>query len=120
MGEATWSFFFILIIVFAAGLTEILTRNNIIEKNSGRKILHIVAGFLVSFLPLFITGKLTLLIIGFSVLIVLYYLVSRNKLSGIDDLERKSWGIVYFPVSFIILIILFLPQKPEIFTLSFL
>lgn len=120
MGEATWSFFFILIIVFAAGLTEILTRNNIIEKNSGRKILHIVAGFLVSFLPLFITGKMTLLIIGFSVLIVLYYLVSRNKLSGIDDLERKSWGIVYFPVSFIILIILFLPQKPEIFTLSFL
>lgn len=120
MGEVTWSLIFLLIIAVSAGTTEILSRNGNLEKNTGRKVLHIVAGTLVSFLPFFIKSSTTLLVIGFTVLILLYYLVSKNKLTGIDDLERKSWGIVYFPVSFILLILFFIPDKPEIFTLGFL
>ncbi len=120
MSELVYAAIFLAIIAVAAVTTEILARKEILEKNTGRKILHMTAGVLVSFLPHFIEGKITLLLIGVFVLVSLYYLVANNKLEGIDDLHRKSWGIVYFPVSFIILILLFIPDKPEVFTISFL
>lgn len=120
MSEPVYAAIFLAIIAVAAVTTEILARKEILEKNTGRKILHMTAGVLVSFLPHFIVGKVTLLLIGVFVLVSLYYLVANNKLEGIDDLHRKSWGIVYFPVSFIILILLFIPDKPEVFTISFL
>ncbi len=120
LGELGYAGIFLAIIAVSAVITEIMARKNIVEKNTGRKLLHMTAGVLVSFLPHFITGKITLLIIGVVVLVSLYYLVANNKLEGIDDLHRKSWGIVFFPVSFILLILLFIPEKPEVFTISFL
>ncbi len=120
MGELGYAGVFLAIIAVSAVMTELMARKNIVEKNTGRKLLHMTAGVLVSFLPHFIVGKVTLLIIGVVVLVSLYYLVANNKLEGIDDLHRKSWGIVYFPVSFILLILLFIPDKPEVFTISFL
>ncbi|KAB2909968.1 MAG: DUF92 domain-containing protein [Ignavibacteriales bacterium] len=120
MSDLGYAAIFMAIIAVASAASETAARLKWIGKSTGRKILHITAGVLVSFLPWFVKNQIYLLVIGALVLATLYYLVAWNKLEGINDPSKRNWGMVYFPVSFLLLVLFFIPDKREIFAISFL
>lgn len=96
-----------LAIAAAAFVTEIFARREIINKELARKILHLVA--------IFISGYSVYLIESFDVLIGFtiagcvgtLWLLKEDVIKAIHPKERKSWGIFFFPLALLVLLVVF-------------
>jgi len=85
-----------------------------------RKIVHITVGLLIFFAPmLFQSAFIPLLLSSFAVLVTVIA-VSTGLLVGIHGTSRFSYGTIFFPFSFFVLILLFWNGHPEIISLSML
>lgn len=85
-----------------------------------RKFVHITVGFLIFFAPmLFQSALIPLLLSSFAVLIMVIA-VRTGLLVGIHGTSRFSYGTIFYPFSFFVLILLFWNEHPEIISLSML
>jgi phytol kinase len=108
-------------VLFWILLTEWLARSNKIRKEDARKILHVMAGNVIFFLPIFERHITAIIIPG--LFIVGNYLLS--PLSPIQKLRLKTFeaghalGTVYYAIALTVLVIFFFDQ-PEVIFISFL
>jgi phytol kinase len=91
------------------GLVEAATRRWRINREASRKLAHVSCGLAAAALPLVMSfGEITLL--GFVFVLLLGLSRQLGILSSIHDVERTTWGEVYFPLGVAITAAMF-PQR---------
>jgi uncharacterized protein (TIGR00297 family) len=69
-----------------------------------RKLVHVGTGVLIVFSPLFFTSAKPLLWMAVLFMIVNFVGVQTGMLKGMHDTRRKSFGTVFYPMTFFILV----------------
>ena len=99
-------------IYFASALAGILAFIFIAERTRrsfhksaevSRKLVHILTGILIFFTPFLFTSNRPLIWMAVVFIIVNYAGVRTGKLKGMHDTDRKSYGTVFYPMTFLIL-----------------
>lgn len=90
-------------------LIELIARNSKLNKELSRKLAHIFAGTSAAFLPLFMSFRQIMLL---SLLFLPVMVISKRKniFSSIHEVNRKTYGEVYFPIAIFLTALLF-PDK---------
>lgn len=91
--------------------SEKVLSKSIKNKEIPRKIFHIAGTASAALSILLIHEYRLLLTAGIAASIFTYYAVSRNIFKSIDKHGRKSWGIFFLPVSYLILLVFFRDEK---------
>ncbi|MEX2117580.1 MAG: DUF92 domain-containing protein [Bacteroidota bacterium] len=116
-----WTFGFIL-----AGLALVLGLGEVVRKKRGwssefsRKLVHIAVGILAAFTPAFFTVPLPPILLAMLFIIVNAIAIRSGLLPGIHAVDRTSYGTVYYPIAFLLLLVFFWYQEPVIISLSIL
>ncbi|MEW5799399.1 MAG: DUF92 domain-containing protein [Bacteroidota bacterium] len=85
-----------------------------------RKLVHILTGVLIFFAPeLFISG-IPALLLSVSFIVINFAAIQFGLLKGMHGTNRRSYGTVYYPLSFLILVLLFWDSAPFIISVSIL
>jgi uncharacterized protein (TIGR00297 family) len=88
-------------------ISEIAARRKWLPEIICRKLLHLFAGTVVLRIMTIVDNQLLLVIIGLSFTILLFVIIQTGVLKEINSTGRRSWGIVFFPLSFSILVFFF-------------
>ena len=100
-----WELFgiFFLSIIILIFLSEYSYRNDFLEPNLNRKIIHFMVGVAVSFSPFIFLSNIQPLILAVIFLIINLFSYKNNKLKSFHNLNRKTLGTIFFPLGFIII-----------------
>ncbi len=71
-----------------------------------RKFVHMLTGILVAFVPFFVQTPWPLLVIGVAFAAFNYVAVKRGWLQAMHDMHRKTYGTVFYPIAFTLLVLL--------------
>lgn len=85
-----------------------------------RKMVHILTGILIFFSPFFFVSNRPLIWMAIIFITVNYLGVRSGKLKGMHETPRKSYGTVYYPLTFLFLVITCWPNHRSILMLSIL
>lgn len=117
----------ILIIIFFSFITilfliffEYAGRKKYISLEFSRKLLHIVSGILIAYIPFIVDNFLLVVAVGSLFTVSNYFLIRKRILRGIDNRTKRNYGIVYYPVAFLIVVLLFWNMNKFIISISFL
>ncbi|MBN1996653.1 DUF92 domain-containing protein [candidate division KSB1 bacterium] len=115
----TFGLFFIALLILI-GIAELIRRRQKWQVEATRKIVHIMTGVLVATTPFVLHSKWPLIVLG--VVFTLFdFLAIRNKFfSAMHDTKRKSYGTVFYPVSFILLVFVLWDGNKLVFVTSML
>lgn len=106
------------------GLTGIVVTGESIRKYFGwpgettRQIIHVATGILVFFSPVFLDSKIPAIVLGSFFTVFNFLAIRFEWLSGMHATERKTYGTVYYPLSFTILAIVFWDQDKPAFMIA--
>jgi uncharacterized protein (TIGR00297 family) len=119
---AEWTLFAVLLAAIGFFITaaEYLRKRFNGSPEITRKLVHILTGLLIFFAPeLFVSGipAVTLAVIF---IVVNYAAIRFGLLKGMHGTNRQSYGTVYYPLSFLILVLLFWDGAPVIISISIL
>ncbi len=108
-----WILFFLILfgMVLLIGLMEWVRNQFCLSPDTSRKFIHVIVGLLISFSPLYYSTPAPLIALSILFIGINIRLISSTQFSSMAGLERKSFGTVYFPIAFLILI-LFWWEKP--------
>ena len=111
-----WELFggFFLSIIILIFLSEYSYRNDFLDPNLNRKIIHSMVGVAVSFSPFIFLSNIQPLILAVTFLIINLFSYKHNKLKSFHNLNRKTLGTIFFPLGFIIIAALFWEYKYNI------
>ncbi|NQV50320.1 MAG: DUF92 domain-containing protein [Candidatus Marinimicrobia bacterium] len=117
-----WISFFLFfgIIMFFIGIAEISRKVLHISPELTRKFVHVMVGILVSLAPFFLTAKLPVILLGIIFTFLNYVALKKDGLKGMHTTERISFGTVYFPIAFTLLVIMFWDRNIVIFIVAML
>ena len=85
-----------------------------------RKLVHICVGVLIFFAPAIFTSAVPAMLLAVVFIIINLLAIRFGFLKGMHNTERSSYGTVYYPLAFLILVILFWHRAPMILSLSIL
>ncbi len=85
-----------------------------------RKLVHVSVALLIFFAPILFVAALPGLILGAMFTLFAYGSVKLGLLRSLHAVPRGANGTVYYPLSFVVLILLFWNSHPEIVSLSML
>jgi uncharacterized protein (TIGR00297 family) len=85
-----------------------------------RKLVHISIGILIFFAPKLFERAMMPMIFAILAIIGAYAAIQMGLLRSLHAVSRGAYGTVYFPLAFLILIVLFWNSHPEIVSLSML
>jgi uncharacterized protein (TIGR00297 family) len=85
-----------------------------------RKLVHISVALLIFFAPNLFVAPLPGLILGVAFALFAYGSIKLGLLKSLHSVSRGTYGTVYYPLAFLILVILFWNSHPEIVSLSML
>jgi len=107
--NSEWELFvvFFLIITLFLGLADFLLKKLKSHPHTTRSIVHILVGILVCTAPFIFESFLPSVALAIIFIIINSLTLKSNKLKGIHYTERVSYGTVYFPISFAILVLWF-------------
>ena len=71
-----------------------------------RKLVHILTGVLIFFTPFFFVSSKPLILMAVIFIGVNYFGVKTEKLKGMHNTQRQTYGTVYYPISFLLLVLL--------------
>ena len=112
-------FFTFLILIFIY-LTKLIKTSSKTNSEKSRKFVHFSVGILCSISPYYFeTTFFPLIISVIFLLVILFSFFNKKFLEKIHTKDRVSYGLIYFPIAYIIQVICFWGYK-EYFTLSFL
>ncbi len=95
---------FVAALIFVLVFAKIIKRVSNCSPETIRKIVHITTGLLIAITPFFFQSKWTLLAIAGVFLLAVTFAVYKQWLPEIHGTARLSWGTVFYPASFIILV----------------
>ena len=115
-----WNLFllFFLFIIVLIIFSELILKN-FCSNNTNRKIIHITVGVAVSFSPYFFSNNHQPVLLALIFLIINFFSHRNNFLKSFHFIERESYGTIFFPISYLLLAILFWDYSEHI-TISFL
>jgi uncharacterized protein (TIGR00297 family) len=85
-----------------------------------RKLVHVCVGVLIVFAPAIFTSAVPAMLLAVIFIIINLLAIRFGFLRGMHNTERSSYGTVYYPLAFLILVILFWHRAPMILSLSIL
>lgn len=118
--EWEWMLYITIGLVLCAIVGEIIRKQFHWSAEVSRKIVHISVGILIFFAPLIFVSALIPLVLSIVAMIAMAFAVKTGLLVGMHGASRFSYGTVFYPFSFFILIVLFWYRHPEIVSLSML
>ncbi len=71
-----------------------------------RKSVHLLTGLLVATTPFLLRSKWPMVILGALFALINYLAIKRGLLQGMHDARRRSYGTVFYPISFVLLVLL--------------
>ena len=107
------------------GILSVLGASELIRKKfkkppeSTRQFIHICVGIVVSICPFIFKVNYQLITLSLLFIAINTYLISANKVSSMNNIERVSYGTIYFPLS-VLLLASFFWDKPISYFLSIL
>ncbi len=111
--------FFGIIMVFIA-ISEVAQKFFKLSPELSRKFVHVMVGVLVSLAPFFLRTSLPVIVLGLLFTVLNYITLTKDSLKGMHTTERISYGTVYFPIAFTLLVIMFWDRNLVIFIISML
>lgn len=99
---------------------EVLARKNILTKSLSRKLLHITTGFIVVYVPFVLQNFWIVIFVGVAFSVTNFILIRKHLLKQINDVQTENFGIFYYPLSFLICVLLFWNVNKYLISLSFL
>ena len=111
--------FFAIIMLFIA-MAEVARKVLKLSPELSRKFVHVMVGILVSLAPFFLETKLPVIVLGVLFTVLNYVALKKDSLKGMHTTERVSFGTVYFPIAFSLLVVMFWDRNIVIFVLSML
>ncbi len=85
-----------------------------------RKLVHIATGVLIYFAPEVFHSGIPAILLASVFIIVNYAAIRFGLLKGMHGTNRRSYGTVFYPLSFLILVLLFWESMPKIISISIL
>jgi uncharacterized protein (TIGR00297 family) len=115
-----WSGILLAILGIIIGCSELVRKKINPSISFTRKFVHILTGILIAITPLLLQRPYPLLVIS-GVFIVLNLIAIKKKwMPGMHATEKTSYGTVFYPISFFILIILLWERHRTILVISML
>lgn len=102
------------------GLAEQLRRYFGWPAEVTRKFVHIVTGLLIFFTPYFFVSSFPLIILAVVFTVINYLGLRLEMFKGMHGTRRLTFGTVFYPISFLILILFFWPAHKFIMQISIL
>lgn len=120
LSDWLWLFGFTAIIFVFITLAEMGQKKLHLSSEWTRKFVHIFTGILVSLTPFIFQKPAAPFWMG--ILFTLLNLISlkQESLAGMNKTERKSYGTVYFPIAFVVLVTTCWNAHQSVFILSML
>ena len=116
-----WRFLYFLLGLSAiVGVAQILQKKLGLSKEVARKSVYIFTGVLIFFAPRMFVSALPLLLLAVIFMLVNALAIRFGLLDGVNITSRKSYGTIYYPLSFFILVAILWYRSPEIVSLSML
>ncbi|HHS13346.1 MAG TPA: DUF92 domain-containing protein [bacterium] len=112
---------------FGLFLTGILLFIGIAEKTRlvlkwspeiNRKLVHILTGVLIFFSPCFFESNRPLVWMAVLFIILDFWAVKTRRLPGMHGTRHRSYGTVFYPLSFLILVVLCWPDYQSVLVVS--
>ncbi len=85
-----------------------------------RKLVHVSVGILIFFTPDIFSAALPAILLAFIFITVNFLAIRLGLLKGMHGVNRPTYGTVYYPLAFLILVIVFWYRSPAIISLSIL
>ncbi len=98
-------YFFLGIVLFIAAAEKTRTAVGW-SPEINRKLVHILTGVLIFLTPFFFISSRPLILMALIFIGVTYFGVKTEKLKGMHDTQRRTYGTVYYPISFLFLVLL--------------
>ncbi|MBC8375514.1 MAG: DUF92 domain-containing protein [FCB group bacterium] len=111
---------FFSIIIFFIGIAEVARSLLKLSPELSRKFVHVMVGILVSLAPFFLQSKIPVILLGIIFTILNYVALRKDSLKGMHTTERVSFGTVYFPIAFTLLVIMFWDRNIVLFIVAML
>ena len=115
-----WSGILLVILVIILGCSELVRKKFDLSISFTRKFVHIITGILIAITPLFLERPYPLLIISGIFSVLNWIAIQKKWMPGIHATDRISYGTVFYPISFFILIILLWERHLTILVISML
>lgn len=100
------------------GLSELFRSLGHLPAEVSRKSVHILIGTWILFSPRLFISPVPLILLCVIFIAVNTAAIRTGMLKGMHGPKRESLGTVYFPVSFLVLVILFWQRSPELVALA--
>jgi len=98
-------FFFILLIALI-GAAEVLRNWLRGSQEFTRKFVHMATGALIAMSAYFIQNKWPMVVLGLVFALVNYLAIEHGWLKGMHHTHRRTYGTVFYPLSFVVLVLL--------------
>lgn len=118
--DMTYLLFFFFLLVLLIATAELMRRKMHSSQEFTRKFVHIATGILVAITPFVLTSKWPMIILGVLFAGVDYFAVKLGWLKGMHHTRRRSYGTVYYPLSFVILVLLLWDHHRLVFVCAML
>ena len=104
--SSDWTIFTVVLvlIVLVIGISEFLRNRLHWSAESTRKLVHILVGIAVSLSPLYFQAKIAPMVLAAVFIILNMIALRQSKFAGMHDTDRHSFGTVFFPLSYLILV----------------
>lgn len=106
---------FFLFITSFIGLAEILRNKLEWSPELTRKLVHVLVGILVSFAPFILESGIWAIVLAVIFTVINALALKSSALEGMHATERISYGTVYFPIAFGLLVWIYWDSNPAIF-----
>ena len=96
-----------LMILFLVGISELTLRFEWWSSHTNRKLVHVIVGLLVSITPLIFENRIQPALLAAIFIILNGIALRKHSFKGIHSQEQKSYGTVFFPLGFLIVVVCF-------------
>ena len=113
-----WTFcVYFVTILFLVGLSEITLKKKWFSPQANRKLVHCIVGLATSSAPFIFTNNIQAITLAIIFIVVNAVTLKQDLFKGIHSQERFSFGTVYFPIAYFILLSFFW-NYPEFIIIS--
>ncbi len=120
--NSEWIYFSLLVIGLAAFIVvaELVRKALHWSPEVTRKLVHISTGVLIFFAPKIFNSGIPAILLAVIFITVNFTAIELGLLKGMHGTNRRSYGTVYYPLSFLILVLLCWDTIPQIISISIL
>ena len=94
-------------IAFLVLISELMLNMNLLTAESNRRLIHVLVGFLISSSPLIFTSNQKPALLAIIFIALNTFAIKSKSFKGIHSQKRITYGTIYFPLSYLIIILFF-------------